>query len=311
VNRFSLSVLLTSIACSFAAGFGLAWQMHDGDQAQVNAAAPAAQAQSGQAPAGVNQNPWSKSASASSPYRSGYEGAAARPAATLDEQKMREQALADPVALRSLIQRFETETNPGTRESLKSVLMTIDKPEAIAFVTRLATSNDVAKRQEAFEMLQNAPDSPQIRNVLKQALTTEQTPALLTQAIVALKPAAVDPSESEAIVGQLRGLTQHADPGVRSQSILQLGQWDKTGSGQDRYAQALTDPVPQVRQAAIFAIAQSGVRSDGIKAGLISMINSPSESREVKGSALQALERFSLSKEEYASFSQARAGLGS
>jgi hypothetical protein len=36
------------------------------------------------------------------------------------------------------------------------------------------------------------------------------------------------------------------------------------------------------------------------------MVNNAEESKDLRGSALQALERFSLSKEEYASFAQAR-----
>ncbi len=39
------------------------------------------------------------------------------------------------------------------------------------------------------------------------------------------------------------------------------------------------------------------------------LVNNLQESRDVRGSALQALERFSLSKAEYASFAQARAQL--
>jgi hypothetical protein len=308
VNRFSLTVLLACTAFSFAAGFGLAWQMQPPPSADTTLAAAPSQPEPQSS--SLSQNPFGKTAAPSAAtQRSGYEGPAAV-AANPDEEKLRELAQSDPAALRSLMQRYESETDPAKRDALKGLISTVNKPEVLAFVTRLATSNDAARRQEGFQMLQSAPDSPQVRNVVKQALATEQTPAVLVQAISALKPAAVDPAESDAIVGQLRGLTQHADPAVRSQSILQLGQWDKNGAGQDRYTQALSDPAPEVRQAAIFAIAQSGVRSDSVKAGLMGVINSPSESRQVKGSALQALERFSLSKEEFASFSQVRSQIG-
>jgi hypothetical protein len=311
MNRFSLPVLLGCTAISFAAGFGIAWQILPTTQPDLGVAAipePGAAPMAG----GIAHNPWSKAAGApSTGARSAYESAGQAPHPVTDEeQKLRDQAMADPAALRKLIQRYEAENNPAARESLRSIISSVDKPEAVAFVTRLAGSNDPARRQEAYEMLQNAPESAQVRGVLKQALASEQNPAALVQAINALKPAATDPSESDAIVGQLRGLSQHADPTVRGQSLLQLAQWDKTGSGQDRYAQALSDPAPQVRQAAIFAIAQSGVRSDAVKAGLMSMITSPSESREVKGSALQALERFALSKEEFVSYSQVRSQIG-
>ena len=232
------------------------------------------------------------------------------PAGT-DDHVLRLRAQADPVVLRQLIGKYDAETDPIERTSLRAILGTIDKPEALAFFARLAASSDVSRRQEAYEMLANAPDSPQVRNMLKQAMASEQTPAALVQAITALKPSAVEQGEADAVVSQLRGLSQHADASVRGHSILQLGQWDKTGAANDRYASALKDPASEVRQAAIFAIAQSGVRTESLKAGLLGLATSASESREVKGSAVQALDRFSLSKDEFAAVTQARAQTGS
>ncbi|WP_165973707.1 HEAT repeat domain-containing protein [Paucimonas lemoignei] len=228
-----------------------------------------------------------------------------------EEQKMRERAQSDSAYLRTLIQRFESERDPEARELIKSVLATVQKPEAMAFFARMAHSSDPNQRKEGYAMLQQmGPDTPEMRNLLKQALSTEQSPELLAQAIAALRPSATDPAEAEAILAQLGNLTQHADPAVRSQSVLQLGQWDKTGANQGRLAQALTDPAPEVRQAAVFAVAQSGARSDALKSALMGIVNNANESKAVKGSALQVLERFSLSKDEYARYMQARTQAG-
>jgi HEAT repeat protein len=203
------------------------------------------------------------------------------------------------------------ERDERTKDMLLSVIGSVNKPEVVALTTRLATSNDVAQRKEGLVLLRQMPESaPEVRNVVKQILATEQSPDVLVQALSALRPSVVEPSESDAIVSQLRTLAQNADPNVRSQSLLQLVQWDKNGSANDQLAQALSDPQAQVRQAAIFAVAQSGNRSDNVKATLMNIINSPSESKEVKGSALQVLERFSLNKEEYASYNQVRSQIG-
>ncbi|MDB5746171.1 MAG: repeat protein [Massilia sp.] len=109
------------------------------------------------------------------------------------------------------------------------------------------------------------------------------------------------------MVAQLQGLSQHADPAVRSASIRQLGQWDKSGESEERLTQALADGTPEVRQAAIFAIAQASVRAPGAKAALLALASNPLEPREVRGSAMQVLERFALSKEEYAAIAPVRA----
>jgi hypothetical protein len=296
---------------SFALGFGLAWQTLPTNVPSAPSATQAAPAASGSA----NQiaDLWNGRSTpvAAAPAHPAIDAARIAAPVSDEEQKMRERAQTDSAYLRTLIQRYESERKPEMRDMIRSVLATVQKPEALAFFTRLANSSDPNQRKEGYAMLQQmGPDSPEMRNLLKQALASEQSPELLAQAIAALRPGAVDPAESEAILAQLGNLAQHADPAVRSQSVLQLAQWDKTGASQNRLAQALNDPAPEVRQAAIFAVAQSGARSDALKSALLGIVANGGESKAVKGSALQVLERFSLSKEEYARYMQARTQAG-
>ncbi len=315
MKTFSIPVLMASVGASFVLGFAIAWQVVSSDSDALGDAAVVAQPTSSTQPSNANQlaDLWNKTGSPTSASQpTAAAGTPHQPVnAGVDEQKLRERAQSDPIFLRNLIQRYETERDPATRDAIKSVLATIQKPEALAFFSRLANSGDPAQRKEGYAMLQQmAPDSAEMRNVLKQALASEQSPEVLAQAIAALRPTAVDPTESDAIVAQLNGLAQHADPSVRSQSILQLAQWDKNGAKQERLTSALTDPVPEVRQAAIFAVAQSGARTDNVKAALMGIISNTAENKDVKGSALQVLERFSLTKEEYVRYTQARAQIG-
>lgn len=325
MDNSTLTVWVASVGVSFAAGFGMAWaiQAPEPESAPPAVAMPA-QAPSPGRPASMDQfadvwgrpgqvpvSPvstlsrsatvdelWAKALAPQDQQQSGYEA----------EDKLRKLAQTDPTALRNLLHRYDGALTPQARELLKSVLSTVQTPEVISFSTRLATSANMLERKYGFEMLQSlAPDSSEVRSLVKRTLATEQSPEVLVQALATLKSGAVEPEESELIVAQLKSLSQHADPAVRSQSIMQLGQWDKKGQGQDSLSQALDDRAPEVRQAAIFAIAQTGVRSDPVKAALMGMINNTQESKDVRGSALQVLERFSLSKEEYASFAQARA----
>jgi HEAT repeat protein len=312
--KISIPVLFGCSGISFVLGFGLAWQTLPTSPALDSAATQATQS-SPTASAGTNQvaDLWNgrSAPDASAPRNLPIETQRVATTAIDEEQKMRERAQSDSAYLRTLIQRYESESKPETREMIKSVLASVHKPEALAFFSRMASSSDPSQRKEGYAILQQmGPDTPEMRNLLKQALANEQSPELLAQAVAALRPSAVDPSESEAIVAQLGSLTQHADPNVRSQSVLQLAQWDKTGTNQDRITQALTDPSPEVRQAAIFAVAQSGARNDSLKSALMGIVNNSGESKAVKGSALQVLERFSMSKEEYARYMQARTQAG-
>lgn len=317
MQMLPLSTLLTGVTLSFACGATTAWFFHATDQSsdQMAGTAPVAIRQSASQPAGMHQFAaiWSQTGTTDSATEttSPAPQALIKPPAATEEQKLLELAQSGPAALTKLIQRYGTENNPHTKDVLKSVLASVQKPEVFALSAHLATSTDAARRREGFELLQHAATEPAgVRNMVKQALAHEQSAEVLVQALAALKPAVVEPAESGAIVSQLDGLTQHADPTVRSQSVLQLAQWDNTGTAVARVSQALADPALEVRAAAVSALAQSGMRSDQVKAALLSMINNANENRDLKDSALQALERFALNREEYAHYVQARSRTG-
>lgn len=96
---------------------------------------------------------------------------------------------------------------------------------------------------------------------------------------------------------------------VRRQSIITLAQLDGSADFVEPLRQALTDESPEVRQGAIWAAAEAGNRSEPVKTALMAVVNDAGESPEIRSSAVRVLERFQLSHEEYASFSQARSEL--
>jgi len=235
------------------------------------------------------------------------------------QDSLRKLAQDNPDVMKRLLSRYAKESDIFAKELILSLLSTIEKPEVLDFSKRLATSADAAQRKDGLALLGSlSTDSQEVHAIIRQSLANEHNPGLIVQALAALKPPAVgeqsaaktpsaaEVAESAAVVAQLQGLTKNADPLVRSQSLLQLAQWDKAGNSLDHWSQALTDQAAQVRQAAVFAIAQSGTQSDGAKTALLNVVNNVNESRDVRGSALQALERFALSRDEAANFSQFR-----
>lgn len=228
--------------------------------------------------------------------------------------QLRKLAKEDPAVMNRLMQSYDKEPNPQTRQLIVSLLSSVEKPEVLAFSKRLAASSDITQRKDGLSMLQNlGSDTPDVRAVVLQTLARDKSPEVILMALSALRPpaegntGAPDPKEAAAVVAQLRELTSNADPNIRLQSVLQLGQWDKTDGSQVQWTQALADQSPQVRQAAVTAIAQSGTRSDAVKTALLGLANNQGESKDARGSALQALERFTLSKEEAVNYSQLRA----
>jgi HEAT repeat protein len=315
-------VVMASVGASFALGFGAAWYLKP-DPAADTVHVAAQQAPAGQgAPRSGFGDLWATPAAVPAPPAVLAAGASAdelwakalqpqgHDGSGFDaEDRLRKLALSDPVALRKLMQRYDSDKSPQARDLLKSILSSVQTPEVVAFSSRLAGSMNVAERKYGFDMLRSlAPDAPETRMLVKRALATEQSPEVLVQALTTLQSAAAEPEETEQMVAQLKTLSQHADPSVRSQSIAQLAQWDKSGQGAERIAQALSDSAQEVRLAAVFGIAISGTRSDSVKQALMNVVNNSAETKDVRGSALQVLEqRFALSKEEYAVIAQMKA----
>ena len=246
---------------------------------------------------------------------------ALRPAASVNGEDPREQlrklAQDDPAVMKQLMQSYEKGSSAHVRQLVVAMLSGVDKPEVLTFAKRLASSDDIAQRKDGFMMLQNVSGDPsEVHSVILQVLTAEKTPELIMMALGALRPpAAGDNNTSEAvaqtknaaaIVAQLQNLTTNIDPNIRIQSIMQLAQWDKAGTSQEQWSQALADQSPRVRQAAVTAVAQSGTRSDIVKAALLNLAGNHEESKDIRGNALQVLESFTLSQDEAASVSQLR-----
>jgi hypothetical protein len=313
--------MLAGIGLSFVAGFSLAWYVFSSaspQQVTGPRAAPAATAATEAGGMNGFPAPWSKGdpghvspakkASVDDIWASAKSAPDRFQADTDMQEKLLAAAQADPAALRTLIGRLEAERDPAAREMLKSVLSNIPSPEVIALSEKLAVSGNAAQRQDGFEMLkQLSLTSPEVRNLVRQALASEQSPAVLKEAVAALTPTMVAAPEAEAIVAQLNELSRHQDASVRSQSILQMAQWDKTGNAVGRINSALSDPSAEVRQAAVAAIAETASRSEDTKNALMQVVRNANESAEVKDGALFALQRFSLSKAEHELYVQTRA----
>lgn len=231
--------------------------------------------------------------------------------------RLRKLVQEDSAVMKQLMQSYDKENNSQTRDLIVSMLSGVDKPEVLAFSRRLATSKDMAQRKDGFTMLQTlSSDSAEVRPIILQVLSGDRKPEEIMLALAALRPpsgAENNPSQSSlqaadaaAVVAQLKALTSNADPNIRLQSILQLALWDRADSSQEQWSQALADQSPQVRQAAVTAIAQSGTQSGAVKTALLGLASNPNEIKDVRGSALQVLERFTLSQDEAVNFSQLR-----
>lgn len=208
--------------------------------------------------------------------------------------------------LRELMRRYALETELDKRGALLAILQANPNEAVKAFALQLAASRDAAARQEGLELLKAFPlDDATVRGFLVGQIDQEQDPAMLTKLVDMLAPTMVATEDAAPLVAQLARLREHPDPEVRAASILQSSQWDRGGDLENTLHDAMLDPDPRVRQAALGGISAEHVRSDRLKDMLLAIASDPKTSDEERNRAIFALEGFALSRAEYEVYRQA------
>lgn len=214
-------------------------------------------------------------------------------------------ALESADARKALMERYLNAVDDDSKRILGAVLSSLPTDDTLAFAIKLAESADAQQRKDGFSLLeaQNRP-SERVRELARQALDTETDPDTLRRALVLLQPAVTEMTENSAVLQQVQSLVQHQNPAVRAQAIDTMANWDKTGESTGVLQQALADAEVEVRWAAVAAIYENRIRSDGLKTALIEIAANREETTDLRMSAAKTLENFLLDKSEYAYISQ-------
>lgn len=225
-----------------------------------------------------------------------------------DLESLRKRAQEDPAYLRELLRRFAAEQQADTRGALLAVLSGVPHAEVLRTGKALAGSADPRLRKAGLELLTAFPLSePEVRQLLTGQLGSETDPAMLKQLLGMLTPSTMPTEDAAPVVERLSALSQHPDPGVRSQSVLQLAQWDRGGDSEAMLHRAILDAAPEVRRAAMAGMVSAHVRSDRLKDALLEIASNPQSSAADRGAAVFALQEFPLSRAEYGLYQQAAA----
>lgn len=208
--------------------------------------------------------------------------------------------------LRELMRRYALETALDARGALLALLLANPNDEMKRFALELAASRDPNTRQAGLELLKAFPlDDTQVRDFLVGQIDQEQDPAMLTTLVDMLAPTMVATEDAAPLVAQLARLRAHPDPDVRAASILQSSQWDRGAGLEQTLHDAMLDPDPRVRQAAIGGISAERVRSDRVKDMLLAIASGAKTGDEERNRAIFALEGFALNRAEYEVYRQA------
>lgn len=215
---------------------------------------------------------------------------------------------AEPNLRYQLMQRFGIESDLRTRQLIINALTSTPTEDVVDFSIQLIGSSDTEQQKSGLALLSAMPPSTTTHQLVKNIVAQEQDPDILSYAISAMMPSMeIPPVETQATVTQLSQLTQHGNASVRARSLEMLALWDKTGKNtEDVAVQAFNDTAPEMRRAAINATIMGQLHSDRLKTNLLGMLDNVNEEREMKVGVLQALERFALNSEEYATYNRIR-----
>lgn len=220
-----------------------------------------------------------------------------------------QQALGSNSALRNRVLSLYRETSDLQRRGVLRRMLTADaSPEVGGYALKMAAGTDVRDRAAGFELLAGLPPTGESTALVKRALESERDAAALAAVLLALQPR-VPPSPAEIadMVPRFLKLVRHESALVRAHSIQLVAEWDRGGkTAEPVIAEALSDPAPLVRQAAVGAIMVGQIRSDRLKSGLLHTVGNSAEELQTRFGAQHALERFDLSAEEHKAYLLAR-----
>lgn len=214
----------------------------------------------------------------------------------------------DPAFLADLLRRYGAAVDLDERGALLAVIAGAPNAQVLAWARGRLDAGDPRARQDALDLLKTFPmDDAAARELVVDRLAHESDAGTLSALVDTLTPGAVAEEDAAPVIARLAELSQHADPAVRARSVLQRAQWTSANDAEAPLHEALSDPSPAVRRAAVAGVIGSQAQSVRLKQALFEMVTDPSNDEEDRGAALFALQRYSLNRAEHALYSQHQA----
>ena len=169
-------------------------------------------------------------------------------------------------------------------------------------------ANDAGRQRDGFFLLsQLKTDEPALSLAISH-LNSQKNEQTLEHVIWSLHRVEVPkPDVAGQVAAKLAELTGHPHPPVRAASIQRLADWDREGTFvEDRLAQLLNDPDPEVRLSAIGATSIQALSTPVIKKGLLRIAADRDQEPMSRQFALSNLERFYFNSAEFDLYQMAR-----
>ncbi len=221
----------------------------------------------------------------------------------LDELK--NEAMRDPAILKEIIDEFSLNPSSDLAQHLAPILAAVKGPEVEAMALDLARFDATQEEQVAglALMSQLGVANEAAFNVTRAYLSKEDAdPEVLRSAIYAMPVLPVASIESGMVVANLSSLAlDHPDDGVRFNSVSKIVEWAKEPQDLEAVVRIMHDKERSEgdRIGAAAALAGSTVGGDAMRELFMARMADKNELWEVRRSAAEALERFTLFEEDF------------
>ena len=198
----------------------------------------------------------------------------------------------DAHRLAAVVDAFATATDPDRLRRLAQLLARVGEGAGVEVATAMAYADDPVARRAALQLLgQVQADDPVARAVVVDLLSAQTEDELLVATLQAVAvPARGASPDSGGLIGEVLGLTGHADARVRGQSVAVLARWADDATLAPVIEQGLVDESPAVRGASVYALVNGPERSPAMQQNLFAIAENVDEQRTVREGALLALQ---------------------
>ena len=209
-----------------------------------------------------------------------------------DTALLREPELSATAKTLQLLRQLSTAGHEENLFRLKTLLGNADSPEGLPVAQALLRDADPAMRELGVDILTGRSlTDPAVHRIVVQTLSNEVEPRVLVRLLNNLDAPIDAYGNDPAMTDSLHALLRHDNADVRSQTVLQLLQWDDYGTLEGYLYQALNDVSGEVRLSAATVISLIDTRSTTLKGALLALRDNPQESRDIHESVVAALSR--------------------
>lgn len=199
----------------------------------------------------------------------------------------------------SLIRQLRASGDKDGVFRMTSLLADPASQEGLLIARSLLKDKDASLRHTGVDILTgHSMTNPEVHALALETLRSEKDTQILVHLLSRLDAPIDLYGKDGEMLSTLHGLLSHSSADVRTQTLLQLLQWEDFTSLEGYVYQALNDSSPAVRLSAATVISLIDSRSETLKSALVTLRDNPEETADIHQTAAAAINRIELMQQD-------------